>query len=31
MRAKLEAAGLAQVVEVDSAGTGGWHRGEPAD
>jgi len=31
MRAKLEAAGLAQMVEVDSAGTGGWHRGEPAD
>ena len=31
MRAKLAAAGLDGAVEVDSAGTGGWHRGEPAD
>jgi protein-tyrosine phosphatase len=31
MRSHLEAAGLAHRVEVDSAGTVGWHRGEPAD
>jgi protein-tyrosine phosphatase len=31
MRARLDEAGLAGVVEVDSAGTGGWHAGEPAD
>jgi protein-tyrosine phosphatase len=24
-------AGLAEQVEIDSAGTGGWHEGEPAD
>ena len=29
MRAKLEAAGLADRVEVDSCGTTGWHAGEP--
>lgn len=27
----LEAAGLSDQVRVDSAGTGGWHVGEPAD
>lgn len=26
-RARVEEAGLAQVVEIDSAGTGGWHEG----
>jgi protein-tyrosine phosphatase len=31
MAAKVHAAGLTGVVEVDSAGTGGWHRGEAAD
>jgi protein-tyrosine phosphatase len=31
LRAKLDAAGLAQRVEVDSAGTGSWHLGEPPD
>jgi protein-tyrosine phosphatase len=31
MRAKLAAAGLADVVEVDSAGTHGYHVGEPPD
>ena len=31
MRAKLTDAGLDDSVELDSAGTGGWHRGEPAD
>lgn len=31
LRGKLEAAGLAQVVEVDSAGTHGYHAGEPPD
>jgi protein-tyrosine phosphatase len=31
LRAKLEAAGLAQRVEVDSAGTGSWHLGDPPD
>lgn len=31
MRAKLEAAGLADAVEVDSAGTHGYHVGEPPD
>ncbi len=29
MRAKLQAAGLADRVEVDSCGTTGWHAGEP--
>jgi protein-tyrosine phosphatase len=31
MRRLLADAGLADVVEVDSAGTGGWHAGEPPD
>jgi protein-tyrosine phosphatase len=31
LRAKLEAAGLAGRVEVDSAGTGSWHVGSPPD
>ncbi|MFG6469194.1 low molecular weight protein-tyrosine-phosphatase [Roseateles sp. BYS87W] len=31
MRAKLQAAGLADTVEVDSAGTHGYHAGEPPD
>jgi protein-tyrosine phosphatase len=31
LRAKLAAAGLAGRVTVDSAGTGGWHAGEPPD
>ncbi len=31
MAAKVAEAGLTDVIEVDSAGTGGWHRGEPAD
>jgi protein-tyrosine phosphatase len=31
LRARLHAAGLAGEVEVDSAGTGGWHAGEPPD
>ena len=31
LRAKLAAAGLEASVEVDSAGTGGWHAGELAD
>lgn len=30
-RAKAEEAGLDSVVQVSSAGTGGWHVGEPAD
>lgn len=30
-RARIEEAGLAGVVEVDSAGTGGWHEGDAAD
>ncbi|MGW0409931.1 low molecular weight protein-tyrosine-phosphatase [Streptomyces collinus] len=30
-RARVEEAGLAQLVEIDSAGTGGWHEGEGAD
>lgn len=29
--ARLQEAGLAQRVEVDSAGTGDWHAGEPPD
>lgn len=28
-RAKVKAAGLEDRVEIDSAGTGGWHSGEP--
>jgi protein-tyrosine phosphatase len=31
LRAKLEAAGLADRVTVDSAGTGNWHIGSPPD
>jgi protein-tyrosine phosphatase len=31
MRHKLRAAGLAEVVEVESAGTGGWHVGHAPD
>ncbi|NJN00527.1 MAG: low molecular weight phosphotyrosine protein phosphatase [Aquincola sp.] len=31
LRAKLHAAGLADRVEVDSAGTGSWHIGSPPD
>ncbi|MDT9691998.1 low molecular weight protein-tyrosine-phosphatase [Streptomyces sp. P9(2023)] len=30
-RARVQEAGLADVVEVDSAGTGGWHEGDTAD
>ncbi|MGQ4329993.1 low molecular weight protein-tyrosine-phosphatase [Streptomyces hayashii] len=30
-RARVEDAGLARLVEVDSAGTGDWHEGEKAD
>ncbi|WP_055588583.1 low molecular weight protein-tyrosine-phosphatase [Peterkaempfera griseoplana] len=30
-RARLAEAGLAGLVEVDSAGTGGWHEGDGAD
>ena len=29
LRAELDRAGLAGLVEVDSAGTGDWHLGEP--
>ena len=31
MRALLEEEGLADVVGIDSAGTGGWHAGDPPD
>jgi protein-tyrosine phosphatase len=31
LRARLHADGLAGEVEVDSAGTGGWHAGDPPD
>ena len=31
LRARLREAGLADEVEVDSAGTGGWHAGDPPD
>ncbi len=31
LRAKLDAAGLADRVSVDSAGTGSWHIGSPPD
>ncbi len=31
LRARIEASPLAGRVEVDSAGTGGWHAGEPPD
>ncbi|MGW3358793.1 low molecular weight protein-tyrosine-phosphatase [Streptomyces bungoensis] len=30
-RARLDEAGLLDRVEIDSAGTGGWHEGEAAD
>ncbi|MFD9097878.1 low molecular weight protein-tyrosine-phosphatase [Streptomyces collinus] len=30
-RARVAEAGLADLVEIDSAGTGGWHEGEGAD
>jgi protein-tyrosine phosphatase len=30
-RARVEDAGLGHLVEVDSAGTGGWHEGDGAD
>ncbi|MGI5376690.1 low molecular weight protein-tyrosine-phosphatase [Streptomyces sp. CA-251387] len=30
-RARVEEAGLDGLVEIDSAGTGGWHEGDPAD
>ncbi|WP_137994531.1 low molecular weight protein-tyrosine-phosphatase [Streptomyces vilmorinianum] len=30
-RARVEEAGLAGAVEMDSAGTGGWHEGDGAD
>jgi protein-tyrosine phosphatase len=31
LRAELDSAGLSDRVEVDSAGTGDWHLGEPMD
>ncbi len=31
LRSMLEVAGLSDRVVVDSAGTGGWHEGDPAD
>ncbi|WP_203433420.1 low molecular weight protein-tyrosine-phosphatase [Jiangella asiatica] len=31
IRSRLADAGLGRLVVVDSAGTGGWHSGEPAD
>jgi protein-tyrosine phosphatase len=31
LRARMRAAGLANDVEIDSAGTGGWHAGDPPD
>jgi len=31
LRARIEAAGLGQVLEVDSCGTGDWHVGDPPD
>jgi len=31
LRAKLAEAGLSDCIDVDSAGTGRWHVGEPAD
>lgn len=30
-RAKVEAAGLDRAIQIDSAGTGAWHVGEPPD
>jgi len=31
MRAMIDRAGLTGAIEIDSAGTGAWHVGEPAD
>ncbi|GAA4867142.1 low molecular weight protein-tyrosine-phosphatase [Luteimonas vadosa] len=31
LRARIDAAGLSDRVEVDSVGTGGWHAGDPPD
>ena len=31
MRALVREAGLEDAIEVDSAGTGGWHAGDPPD
>lgn len=31
LRARIEAAGLGHVLEVDSCGTGDWHVGDPPD
>lgn len=31
MRARVDAAGLGDQIEIDSAGTGDWHRGSPPD
>ena len=31
LRARLQAAGFAGAVEIDSAGTGDWHAGDPPD
>jgi protein-tyrosine phosphatase len=31
LRARIQASSLGRRVEVDSAGTGGWHAGEPPD
>jgi protein-tyrosine phosphatase len=31
MRRLIDDAGLADSIEIDSAGTGGWHAGEPPD
>ncbi|WP_242108559.1 low molecular weight protein-tyrosine-phosphatase [Luteimonas aquatica] len=31
LRARIEEAGLSASVRIDSAGTGGWHAGEPPD
>jgi protein-tyrosine phosphatase len=31
MRALVEEAGLSEQIEIDSAGTGGWHAGSPPD
>ncbi len=31
MRAMIDRAGLTGAIEIDSAGTGAWHAGEPAD
>ena len=31
MRSLLRAEGLEQAIAIDSAGTGGWHAGDPPD